>query len=497
MKFSYITKILVLILFALLIMLKGLYYANIYSAITVCYLGFTIWQKWEDRNITSIAIILLICAFIFPNTSVLWGWVALIMGFHKELWGVTILCLLLWSIELLVGWSPIHCWQIIGLMICSIPLYFIRKQKIKNIIFATLSIICLIMTIVRLPYFREDYVIENYEGKNSAFAPSNVFLKITETEYAESDKQNNIVRSQAYYTKVNEKRKGVLITEVTTKDTNEIITNEIWQQPVSWHDNLLIGDQYYIEAIRHDGGLWSNKGKKLKETGIVKLAYCEGLIQSQPLIEEVNDVLYCHDSDWSSSYLANYQSGFLREMFSTRGRPNFVRIINVLFLLILCSFYIRKQSSRLGLQLMFVIGLITSLYYANIYKGKGDIRLVGKIVNSHENNSFNGVVKNIVEDGYDYTIGERNCEVLVVQEGNSAKWKGEIVVIAEPEATVTYNGKKMEVEETPMGNMDGIKDARYWTIDGETTNNCTMDINGIKFIATGSPADLEWKSILK
>ena len=349
-----------------------------------------------------------------------------------------------------------------------------------------------------MPWFASKTYVEKYV--KSVFSPSEVFCKITDATYIEKSHKNHntkIIRSAPFYTQVSMSQPGIFISEIDYKGNYENMSPEVWQQPISWHDNQLIGNQYYLEGIRNDGGLYSNKGISLsEEKGSVQLAYMGSFSKSKPLIVKYNQTLYLHDSDYSSSFLANYQKSFLKELVGNSDRPNYIRILNILFALMACSLFFIGTKHGWKISAILSCFIILMLYLAYLSPHRGDIRLVGTITNSHENNKFDGVVKKIVEAGYDYTIGDYDTKILVVQKGKDATVKSERVVLAEEDCAIKIDGKKYTVNNNTIGNVNGIIDARQWVSDGKIYDG-VVKVDSIILIATGSPALQQWKDIIK
>ena len=137
------------------------------------------------------------------------------------------------------------------------------------------------------------------------------------------------------------------------------------------------------------------------------------------------------------------------------------------------------------------------LYFAIfIFPRNGDIRIVGKITNSHENHKFDGVPKNIVNAGFGYTVGIFNAKILVVSSGSFAIWLGEPLVILEPNATVLYKTSVISSNDTPLGFCENIPDARHIEYNDKPYNGY-ISIDDVKFISTGSPSKLQWENLLK
>ncbi|MEP7317098.1 MAG: hypothetical protein ABI921_00095, partial [Panacibacter sp.] len=56
-------------------------------------------------------------------------------------------------------------------------------------------------------------------------------------------------------------------------------------------------------------------------------------------------------------------------------------------------------------------------------------------------------------------------------------------------ASVIVNGHKIAARENPLGEVDGIPDARELSLDGKS-GPAQIEVDGVKIIGTGSPAQL-------
>jgi hypothetical protein len=371
----------------------------------------------------------------------------------------------------------------------------IKHLKILNIIYIIIAtVVVFIDTCVVLA--TEQTKVEKYKI-NSVYSPSNLFCKTTNSEYlSTTDDDNNVIRSLMFNPSVDEKRPGLVIHEIQTKDIYGVRHCDSWQQPTSWHHNQLLGSQYLLEAISKDGGLYSNKGVCFEDTGRIKLAFPSTWGKSQPLIISVDDITHLHDSDYTSSYLSNYQQCVNNEIMQNGSRPILIRLISLLALFssLFLIFNLENRNKYWGIANYTVFCMLYFTIF--ICPRRGDIRIAGKITNSHENHKFDGVPKNIVNAGFDYTLGMFNAKILIVSSHSYAIWLGEPLVILEPNATVLYKTSIISSNDTPLGFCENIPDARHIEYNNKSYNGY-ISIDNIKFISTGSPSKLQWEILLK
>jgi hypothetical protein len=250
-----------------------------------------------------------------------------------------------------------------------------------------------------------------------------------------------------------------------------------------------------LEAISDDGGLYSNKGVRFAPVGTRILSFPLSYNASQTLILEQNGILHLHDSDYTSSYIANYQTSLNSEIVQNGSRPIFIRVISFLAVLLCICILLNFNRPSLNIGILIFSLLLISLASVYACPKKGDIRITGKITNSHENYKADGVPKHIVDQGYNYTLGSIGAKVLVVRSNSFAVWMGEPLVVLEPEAAVLFKGKIIKSDNVPLG-YNNIADARSIKYDGQLYA-ASITVGDVTFVSTGSPAKLSWKDYLK
>jgi hypothetical protein len=480
---------------ALVVFLKGFGFCEIYDFSIFILAVILLLKNLRCPKVAILSIVLLLLQVIAPGTSRLWGFCTLLFISAIETRGYALLSMTFWLLEAFgfVVDSPrtiLICWGVCTLL----PL--LNKPKVISCICICGVIWCVVSTIVSIACLHRPQTVESYD--NSIYAASNVFCRIAGVSYANDEDANNaLIRETPFYTQTSENAPGIHIYDIDSPNDSTYTENGVWQQPISWHDNQLYGNQYYLEGIKTDGGLYSNKGVVLKKSmGRTQLSYPSSFTHSHPLIVKCGNTLYVHDSDYFSSFLANYQKNLLKELCGTSPRPIFIRLLNLL-LGLLCLLYFINSSTLYKITLpIFILLLACAVYFADFRPADGEIRMVGNITNSHENDKFDGTPKKIVAAGFDYVTGNKNAKVLIVQKKHSATVDKERLVVAEDDCTIHANGKILKVVNNPLGNINGVIDARQWLFDGKLFNG-RIDIDGIVFIATGSPALQSWNDLLK
>lgn len=454
-------------------------------------LAFAIEDKKWWSSIT--CCILIICIYIFPSIAFLWLTIGVAFSILPRTRILSIAPLSLAIIEI-VGIVFTDRISLFVYFIVITTLAYIGRSCIRIILMG--GSLCFIGATIVSMSLTNTIVIEKPITPN-IYTSGYVTAKVTQSKVVESNENIPILRSPSFGSKIESTRHGIVVFDVEQDKPHPMLTGEKWQQPTSWHDQLFLGHSYLLEAIAADGALYSNKGMQLKDTCTSLLALPQSFTISQPLILKEKDIVYLHDSDYSSDYLANYQRHLLSELLFSSHLPYWKRGIQLsCALMILALLLIHPRKWRYTLYLISTIILGLSLYKSYLAKRQGEIRLVGEIRNSHENSRFDGVTKTLIHAGYNYTIGNTNAKILIIKGGETGRLTTEQIAIGEPGAIIKTANHTLKADEMPLHINEDIVDARAWIIDGQMTNRTIIKIDGCTMIATGSPAKLDWKKII-
>lgn len=447
----------------------------------------------SDSKINKFLIIIfLVCFSISPSIIHLWAVLSFILVLERNLLGFSLTSVFLILLEYFYIPTSFLSLSFIYFTGFIINIILPKWTKVLYTILAFIALLFVVIDVLTIITGPQIYV-EKYKN-NSIYSPSELFCTTTNSKFSASNNEKKIMRSLMFNPSVDKKKHGIIVHEIETKDVYNIRHCDLWQQPTSWHNNQLLGSQYMLEAIAKDGGLYSNKGVCLNNIGNIKLAYPYSFNKSQPLIVELDGVTHLHDSDYTSSYLSNYQFCLNNEIMQNGLRPIYIRLFSIVViissLLLLYPNIVLSQYRIISL--LFIVAYLLMFHMPK----EGDIRIVGDITNSHENNKFDGVPKSIVNAGYNYTIGSTNAKVLVVSSGSFSMWLGESIVVLEPNARVFYKNAIISSKDIPLGYHNKIPDARHIIYNDKSYSGCII-IDSINIIATGSPSKLIWKDILK
>lgn len=268
-----------------------------------------------------------------------------------------------------------------------------------------------------------------------------------------------------------------------------------YRQPIPWHANEFVGNQYWRFAVRKDRALISNLGGRLKPEGRVLLADPrESFVEPTLLASLRSGVTVLADSDYWVARLANHQRSLLGVILGSWQELWRPFISNAFFVIGAVAASFRSRVAALGL-----LGIIVSL--ASVTKVRGELRLAASLGDPHDPVRVWGVPRQLADLGMPIVVGNEKTQVLIVEAGRSArKQDGERLVVLEPGAQVTIANKTIRADSLPLGDLAGISDARTIIVDGQHTIAATTEIDGTKIIATGSPALLPleiWQQYLQ
>ncbi len=440
-----------------------------------------------------IVITLGVVGLISPSVMHLWAFIALCLTVVKRTRHFCVIPALMGCVEMF--YVPITHFSLFitySFLFTLCFLFTYRGKEWWNII----CICCaLIFSLIDLSsnFVGEEVLIEKYQH-NSVYAPSDQFCKLTSSRYLSSQqKSSNILRSLAFSTSIQDSIPGIVIHEINTVDNFSVRHCQLFQQPTSWHHNQLLGNQYLLESIAKDGGLYSNKGVCFKDTGEVKLALPLTWIKSQPLIITLRDITHLHDSDYTTSYLSNYQSNLNNEIVRNGNRHILLRLFSFLLLVCILLEYFPIVNSRI-LHLSKITTLIL-FFYIYCPPVRGEIRIAGRITNSHENYKFDGVLKSLVESGFAYKNGNVGTKILIVPSNKTAIRTGESVVVLENNAKILTRKGVIKSGDIPIGNHNEVLDARS-IIVGDQTYLGKYQEETFVVLSTGSPSKIKWENIL-
>ena len=487
-------------IFLLIVCCRGLGMVEVYELTISAYIAFytSIYigeRKWWKSISFLLFFILSLC---IPSVFILWGMIAIVLFFVDR--KLSLIPLFFWFLEDMEIMPLTYNAIIIEYLLLAIIIRNIPKN-ISNYICLGIIHLIIVFEVFTSIYLGQETFIE-YKNYN-VYGQGETFQRISGCSLSRnSHHYNRTIRNRSYGTSVPDSVPGIVIYDIDLQKKDKFAVPIRLQQQTPWNSQMYLGNQYVLESIRSDGALYSNIGIMLNNNTESKtlLARPMSFYNSLPLIAKYKKTLYLNDSDYFSSYLANYQKCLIKELVGGRNiRPFAIRFVNFLCLLLisLLSVY-SKLTDKKSRMIQIIWGIVSLLCISAIYadRQEGEIRMVGNMLNSHENNGFDGVPKAINASGYPYVVGNQKNKILVVKSGKQAQWKGESIIVAESKAIIHFENRTIKIGESPLGITNGIIDSRSINIDGNEKGSLYR-IKGVTIIGTDSPAKIQWKRFLK
>ena len=262
----------------------------------------------------------------------------------------------------------------------------------------------------------------------------------------------------------------------------ELLVNQNYRQPLPWHGNEFVGNQYWRFAVCRDGALISNLGASVAPAALTMLAI--PTLTAPPVVLAAKSgagQTILADSDYFVARLAGYQRNLIGTIL---GSPEALRRPAAANALMALGAALAIVGSKL--MLVGAIGLlICALVPAH---SRGDVRLVGPSGDPHDPARAWAVPRQLADYELPAVPGTDGASILVVASGMHAEVaEGETLVVAEPGAKIRKGRTMIEVDSNPLGAVQEVTDARILIIDGERKGPAEI-IDGTKIIGTGSPA---------
>lgn len=248
-----------------------------------------------------------------------------------------------------------------------------------------------------------------------------------------------------------------------------------------WSRNLIMAGEPWRMAVQRDGILISNIGSALKQDSYHPLYGQMDGFTVVPLALNEQDKLILADSDFVVNGMAPYQSSLIRRITGTDSGFLAFHIICSLILFIL-PWYVCPW-----LPLFPVLAYLCAVWWPI----QGEIRYIGNHHYWPHTELGEGIVRHLQDCGMNVIFGSVGTKLLVVGSDYTASWKNEKIIILEPGAKVKIKGTIYEAQDVPMGEWDGILDARSILKNGEKQPSPIIKLEQVTIIATGSPTTLE------
>lgn len=259
------------------------------------------------------------------------------------------------------------------------------------------------------------------------------------------------------------------------------------QQAQPWSWNMLIAPENLRLAIHNDGAYISNIGARLHPGKFPCLISMACGVEVFPLVLVENKRLVISDSDWAIDCLAPYQANLIRAL---TGEDSLLKWYMLSLALCLFVYAARLHTKFVCGMVLVSLGVLVAY---SLFPQDGLVRYVGEKRCWCHTELGEGIVRVLQQRGINATFGNRHSKILVVGEGATATPNHEKLVVMEPNSTLKTSRTSIKALPTPQGCVAGIPDARLISVDGRSPMAPPITVEGMKIIATGTPAALPAK----
>lgn len=272
-------------------------------------------------------------------------------------------------------------------------------------------------------------------------------------------------------------------------DSLSNFTDGNYSQRRPWGQNVLVGPEHFRFAIAQDGVLVLNKGSRIKDNvGRCLIGVVDGFRTVPFLVIEKNRIITA-DSDFLVDRLAPYQEHLIQTL---TGKNWLIRGFHIGTAILLLG----SILSRIMAQVSFFVYPVL-LFTVSIIPQQGDVRYVGRNIKWPHSNLGYGLVRALQDQGHNVRFGDINTELLVVAGGSSSRWRGEKIIILEPNASVWVGNECYAADTIPQGCLENILDARKILCNGKELKTAKITMKQVTIIATGTPAALKFSTLPK
>lgn len=266
-----------------------------------------------------------------------------------------------------------------------------------------------------------------------------------------------------------------------------------YSQPRPWSWNQPIGSEVLRYWVARDGAVVSNIGAMVSGGGNMVLGV-PGRVGVVPVVLAGRATLVA-DSDPLLDFLAPYSQSTLCYLVSDVSHERVFGWVYHGLCMLLALLALRLGRPALAACCAGLLLAVVAQAELREALRPGDIRLAGVTKGWPHDAGVYGVPRAMNKEGYRFTVGSVGASVLCVGPGAHAALRGEKLAILSPEASVTCpDGSVFLAEEVPMGDANGIPDARRILLrrDGVLKDVAVgvITVNGITMLATGSAGRL-------
>ena len=261
-------------------------------------------------------------------------------------------------------------------------------------------------------------------------------------------------------------------------------------QKSPWHKNSLIAAEPFRVNMAQDGCLVMNFGSRIawgKPRPIWGMCDSGGF--SMLCAYDGNRLIF-GDADMAGDMLSPYQEHIWRHL---SGKDVTYRVWLVAAGIVLILFVVLERFVTVASFLVVALSLLLNASLL-LPPHEGGVRYVGYNIGYPHTSLCYGLVRAMHKAGINVLFTRSKARILAIGAGHAAARQAEQIIILEPDAKVVIGGKVYVAGCVPMGEVEGVVDAREILEEcGRAIGSAKIEVDGVRIVATGSPSLLDTK----
>ena len=396
----------------------------------------------------------------------------------------------LWLLqETAIGSWTLH--PLLGPLVMAILVAWLMFLSTKSV--AILGMACVCSACWQLSLINADVEIEHRNDVASAYSHGPVLKRVLHGQLVPPGEVDGLIGISNLFFGESQNRaeRPIILVEHDVRPTamHPYLNHKNLLQDKPWASNQLYGNQFLLFAIAQDRFWASNLGGSLTRHGKILLASSShaGGDFFEPIVLSAAGKIYIQDSDPFVDRLTGYQPAVVNEIVHQSWLP---RVISVIFVLVVI---VRRRVAGMSL-LAVTAGARIIISQMPV---SGEVRLVSAPGSPHELSKASGVVRSLVDAGFQFLPGNRDTRVVIVAPGRKTTVRpGETLVVASSGSLIDIGGTSIRVGDLPLGVQEEVIDARNLIVNGRPVGVSTR-IGDVTVVGTDSPAKVQWSKWLK
>jgi hypothetical protein len=224
--------------------------------------------------------------------------------------------------------------------------------------------------------------------------------------------------------------------------------------------------------------------------------------------------VYVGDSDPSGSFLAPYNPLWLRSLL---GIPDYFRIIEAIFILILSLYFLESKRKRIRLVVLTILVLmfwfLNEQYVDTTPKVDVSVSSTGPWLSPHYASHYSSLPKNLVDQHLTVSVQRKRSvaaiDMQIIErkgyqlrhEAPNRNWDKQLYILLPGSSIVGPNGDIISADDLPLGKKEInlgkyqkkliIEDARNLFINGRNSDTVISISENVYVVATNSPQKMQ------